>query len=284
MPRSSSTTSRRRLAAAARQPDRGGRPVRGRASAVPGRARRPRPPAHARPGAPRRAVRGRLGAARPPAPPADRHPPGGDAADGRPHRAPDPDRDPRARLLASPLFDQWRRPARRLPAHLGVRDAVLRHRRGLRGDRRRERLERGPVPDLVPDRRGLDGRLAGARDRVPAGPDPVRLQLRAVPVPGGRSSRSWSGTSPSTPAPGPCPLLYLIAAAILALAVAVETYFQNDRWPMLAAGAVVGATIALDRPDGGGDAAGPGLRARSGDRASRSRRSSRRSSGCSRRS
>ena len=42
---------------------------------------------------------------------------------------------------------------------------------------------------------------------------------------------------------GSLPLLYLIAAAILALAVAVETYFQNDRWPMLAVGAVVGATI-----------------------------------------
>ena len=42
---------------------------------------------------------------------------------------------------------------------------------------------------------------------------------------------------------GTLPLLYLIAAAILALAVAVETYFQNDRWPMLAVGAVVGATV-----------------------------------------
>lgn len=42
---------------------------------------------------------------------------------------------------------------------------------------------------------------------------------------------------------GSLPLLYFIAAALLALAVAVETYFQNDRWPRLAAGAVVGATI-----------------------------------------
>ncbi len=41
---------------------------------------------------------------------------------------------------------------------------------------------------------------------------------------------------------GSLPLLYFIAAALLALAVAVETYFQNDRWPMLAVGAVVGAT------------------------------------------
>jgi hypothetical protein len=42
---------------------------------------------------------------------------------------------------------------------------------------------------------------------------------------------------------GSAPILYLIAALVLALAVAVETYFQNERWPMLAAGAVVGATI-----------------------------------------
>jgi hypothetical protein len=42
---------------------------------------------------------------------------------------------------------------------------------------------------------------------------------------------------------GTLPLLYLIAAAILALAIAVETYFQNDRWPLLAAGAVVGVTV-----------------------------------------
>ena len=42
---------------------------------------------------------------------------------------------------------------------------------------------------------------------------------------------------------GALPLLYFIAAGILALAVAVETYFQNDRWPALAATAVVGATL-----------------------------------------
>jgi hypothetical protein len=42
---------------------------------------------------------------------------------------------------------------------------------------------------------------------------------------------------------GALPLLYFIAAGVLALAVAVETYFQNERWPSLAAGAVVGATL-----------------------------------------
>jgi hypothetical protein len=42
---------------------------------------------------------------------------------------------------------------------------------------------------------------------------------------------------------GSLPLLYFIVAGVLALAVAVETYFQNDRWPLLAAGVVVGATV-----------------------------------------
>ena len=44
------------------------------------------------------------------------------------------------------------------------------------------------------------------------------------------------------PGAGSAPILYLIAAVVLALAVAVETYFQNERWPVLAAGAVIGAT------------------------------------------
>ncbi len=42
---------------------------------------------------------------------------------------------------------------------------------------------------------------------------------------------------------GTLPLLYFLAAGVLALAVAVETYFSNHRWPLLAAGAVVGATM-----------------------------------------
>lgn len=45
------------------------------------------------------------------------------------------------------------------------------------------------------------------------------------------------------PGSGSAHILYLIAAVILALAVAVETYFQNARWPILAAGAVVGASL-----------------------------------------
>jgi hypothetical protein len=44
------------------------------------------------------------------------------------------------------------------------------------------------------------------------------------------------------PESGSAPILYLIGALVLAAAVAIETYFQNERWPVLAAGAVVGAS------------------------------------------
>jgi hypothetical protein len=44
------------------------------------------------------------------------------------------------------------------------------------------------------------------------------------------------------PGSGSAPILYLIAAIVIALAVGVETYFQNDRWPTIAAIGVVGAT------------------------------------------
>ncbi len=42
---------------------------------------------------------------------------------------------------------------------------------------------------------------------------------------------------------GELPLLYFISALVLACAVALETYFQNDRWPYIAAAAVVGTTV-----------------------------------------
>ena len=42
---------------------------------------------------------------------------------------------------------------------------------------------------------------------------------------------------------GEVPVLYFIAAAVLAMAIAVETYFQNTRWPLLAAVAVGGASL-----------------------------------------
>jgi hypothetical protein len=42
---------------------------------------------------------------------------------------------------------------------------------------------------------------------------------------------------------GVVPLLYFIAGGVIALAVAIETYFQNERWPLIAAVGVVGATL-----------------------------------------
>ncbi len=44
------------------------------------------------------------------------------------------------------------------------------------------------------------------------------------------------------PGAGSAPILYFIAALVLAIAIGVETYFANERWPILAAAAVVGAT------------------------------------------
>jgi hypothetical protein len=51
-----------------------------------------------------------------------------------------------------------------------------------------------------------------------------------------RNSASYAGS-------GPLPVLYLIGTVILALAIGVETYFQNDRWPRFAAGAIIGVTV-----------------------------------------
>lgn len=42
---------------------------------------------------------------------------------------------------------------------------------------------------------------------------------------------------------GTMPVIYFVLAGVVALAVAVETYFQNERWPYIAALAVAGATV-----------------------------------------
>jgi hypothetical protein len=42
---------------------------------------------------------------------------------------------------------------------------------------------------------------------------------------------------------GSAPILYFVAAIVLAIAIAVETYFSNERWPAVAAVAVVGASL-----------------------------------------
>jgi hypothetical protein len=46
----------------------------------------------------------------------------------------------------------------------------------------------------------------------------------------------------SYPGAGAAPLLYLLAALVLAAAIGVETYFQNELWPRIAAVGVIGAT------------------------------------------
>ena len=45
------------------------------------------------------------------------------------------------------------------------------------------------------------------------------------------------------PEAGSSPWLYFIVAIVLAVAIGVETYFANERWPYIAAVAVVGATV-----------------------------------------
>ena len=45
------------------------------------------------------------------------------------------------------------------------------------------------------------------------------------------------------PDAGSAPILYFVAAGILAVAIAIETYFSNERWPVLAAVAVIGASL-----------------------------------------
>ena len=59
------------------------------------------------------------------------------------------------------------------------------------------------------------------------------------------------------PDAGTAPVLYLIGAGLFGLAIAIETYFQNERWPLIAglgvaAASVVGlflaATVAIAQP------------------------------------
>ena len=48
---------------------------------------------------------------------------------------------------------------------------------------------------------------------------------------------------------GSTPLLYFIGAGLLALAIAVETYFQNERWPMFLGARRRRGERARARPD-----------------------------------
>ena len=97
------------------------------------------------------------------------------------------------------------------------------------------RLERAALPDLVPDRRGLDGRLARARDGVPARADRFGYAFALCLFLAGLFTFLTCATARIRQRRAVAPILYFIAAGILALAVGVETYFQNERWPRIAA-------------------------------------------------
>jgi hypothetical protein len=49
--------------------------------------------------------------------------------------------------------------------------------------------------------------------------------------------------SPKYADAGSAPIIYFVVALVLAIAIFVETYFQNERWPMIAALAVLGVTL-----------------------------------------
>ena len=154
---------------------------------------------------------------------------------------PGPDLDPGARLRAGAVRPVARA-ARRVPADLDARDAVLRRRRRLRGARRgggwNEALYRtwyltGAV--WTAGWLGLGTAYLLGRTRFGYS-FALCLFLAGLFTFLVRNRPEYAGA-------GTLPLLYFIAAGLLALAVAVETYFANDRWPILAAAAVVGATL-----------------------------------------
>ena len=122
-----------------------------------------------------------------------------------------------------------------------------------------QRLERGPLQDLVPHRRGVGGGLAGSGTCYLLGRTrfgyAVALSLFLAGLFTFLAARRM--TEPA----GLAPILYFIAAGHSA-AVAIETYFQNERWPTIAAIAVVGAPL---RASCGGhrDGSSARLRARS---------------------
>ena len=107
-----------------------------------------------------------------------------------------------ALVFALLLFDQWR--DRRGGFQLIWAFGMLFYGigAGCEAIAARERLERGALPDLVPDRRGLDRRLAGARDGVSCWAGPGSATASRSASSSRACSRSSSATSPSTPGAG----------------------------------------------------------------------------------
>ena len=185
--------------------------------------------------------------------------------DGHPHRPPGDHVDPGARLQPRPVRPVARA-TRRLPAHLGLRDAVLRHRRG--------RARRWPEPGGWNEALYRTWYLTGAvwtagwlglgtaflLGRTRFGYS-FALCLLLAGVFTLLTQRRFD-----YPGAGSAPILYLIAAVILALAVAVETYFQNERWPDPRGRRRRRRDGPVGRPDADRDARPARLRARSRDR------------------
>ena len=223
--------------------------------------------------------------ARPSAPPAHRHPSGGDALamDAR-VVLPTLTVDPRPGRSRSLLFDQWRRAARRVPARLGVRDALLRHRLGLRGHRRARAAgtRRCTGPGTSPAPSGPPAGWGWGRPSCSVAPGSATASRSACSWPA--CSRSSSATSPSMPGAGTLP------AAVLHRGGAPGARGRGrdvlPERPLADARGRRGrrGDRPLDRPDGGRRRCRPGLCARPRDRRPGRDAASRRSSGCSPRS
>ena len=152
----------------------------------------------------RRALRGRLGRSRPAAAPLHRRPRGWTRHDRRRRLLTDRDRRSSPWCSRLALFDQWRERRGAFQLVWAHRHALLRHRGRLRGDRRIGGWNEAAVPDVVPDGRRLDRRLARPRDGVPARARPASATPSRCACSWPGCSRSSSATAPSTRAPGRC--------------------------------------------------------------------------------
>ncbi len=162
------------------------------------------------------------------------------------------------------LFDQWlerrrgfqliwaigmvffaiARAARHIGALIGWNDAAL--------------------PHLVPDRRCVHRRRGSASGTAYLlGKTRFGYMYAALVLLGGFLAFVARSRYPDA---GSLPVLLLIAALVVALAIAVETYFQNERWPQIAALALVAGQrrggVSSPSPCPSARAGSPSIRAR----------------------
>ena len=131
-----------------------------------------------------------------------------------------------------------------LPGDLGPGHPLLRGRRGLRGDRRRGRLERAHLPLWYLTGAVWTAGWLGLGNAFLLGRTRFGFAFALCLFFAGLFTFLTARRNPeiyddaTTTA-----MLYFLVAAVLALAVSVETYFQNWRWPWMAFVAVGGATL-----------------------------------------